>query len=81
MSDLVVNPEDCFSCVAAHFIIIQVIACPNKKNPYHQCTDYCKNRYGMKKWNPLPDMIRKRDRMLRKYPLPPDWQEVPDPET
>lgn len=59
----------------------EVIACPNKKNPYHQCTDYCKNRYGMKKWNPQSDMIRKRDRMLRKYPLPPDWQEVADPET
>lgn len=59
----------------------EVIACPNKTNPYHTCSDYCKNRYGMKKWNPDPDMIRKRDRMLRKYPLPPDWQEVADPET
>jgi hypothetical protein len=35
----------------------------------------------MKVWNPTEDMIRKRDRMLRKYPLPPEWQEIADPET
>lgn len=59
----------------------EVPACPNRSNPYHECSDYCKERWGVKKWNPSEDMIRKRDRMLRKYPLPPEWQEIADPET
>lgn len=59
----------------------EVPACPNRSNPYHDCTDYCRQRWGMKVWNPTEDMIRKRDRMLRKYPLPPEWQEIADPET
>ncbi|XP_045166157.1 polyglutamine-binding protein 1-like [Mercenaria mercenaria] len=59
----------------------EVPACPNRSNPYHECSDYCKQRWGMKVWNPTEDMIRKRDRMLRKYPLPPEWQEIADPET
>ncbi|KAL4226449.1 Polyglutamine-binding protein 1 [Mactra antiquata] len=59
----------------------EVPACPNRWNPYHDCTDYCRQRWGIKTWNPSDTMIRKRDRMLRKYPLPPEWQEIPDPET
>ncbi|WAR25443.1 PQBP1-like protein, partial [Mya arenaria] len=59
----------------------EVPACPNRSNPYHECTDFCRQRWGMKVWSPSPDMIRKRDRMLRNYPLPPDWHEIADPET
>lgn len=59
----------------------EVPACPNRSNPYHECTDWCKERWGVKVWDPSQDMIRKRDRMLKKYPLPPEWQEIADPET
>ncbi|XP_076448612.1 polyglutamine-binding protein 1-like [Babylonia areolata] len=59
----------------------EVINCPNKANPFHTCVKFCKNRWGMKSFSPESDMLRKRDRMLRKYPLPDGWKEVADPET
>jgi polyglutamine-binding protein 1 len=59
----------------------EIPACPNRVNPYHTCVKYCRNRWGLKKFNPDSDMQRKRERMLRKYPLPEGWKEVADPET
>lgn len=59
----------------------EVLACPNKWNPHHQCVDYCRQRWGVRTFQPDPNMLRRRDRMLRKYPLPDNWQEVADPET
>ena len=59
----------------------QVPACPNRENKYHTCVDYCKERWGMKEFHKDSEMIRKRDRMLRKYPLPDGWTEVADPDS
>ncbi|KAK6176244.1 hypothetical protein SNE40_014562 [Patella caerulea] len=60
-------------------IITEVINCPFKINPYHECTDYCKNTYGLKPFEPESKMLKLRERMLRKYPLPDNWREVADP--
>ncbi|KAH3818731.1 polyglutamine-binding protein 1-like [Dreissena polymorpha] len=62
-------------------VIREVPACPNRINPYHECSEYCRIRWGLKVWSPTTEMICKRDRMLRKYPLPPEWKEIPDAET
>ncbi|KAK7102961.1 polyglutamine-binding protein 1-like [Littorina saxatilis] len=61
--------------------IHEVTACPNRWNPYHTCVKHCKNRWGMKTFAAEPEMLRKRERMLRKYPLPDGWKEVADPDS
>ncbi|KFD52742.1 hypothetical protein M513_06398 [Trichuris suis] len=55
--------------------------CPNKPNPYHLCTDYCFERWGEGLPISLIDSnyMRRRRRMLRKYPLPDGWREAYDP--
>ncbi|XP_033745277.1 polyglutamine-binding protein 1-like [Pecten maximus] len=53
-------------------------ACPNVDNPYHKCVAYCHERWGMKTFEANEDMLRKRDRMLRQYPLSEGWEEVAD---
>jgi len=57
--------------------------CPNKNNPYHQCVEFCHVHWGD---GVVPESRRdqvyerRRQRMLRKYPLPStDWREVYDP--
>ncbi|XP_055953007.1 polyglutamine-binding protein 1-like [Argiope bruennichi] len=55
------------------------IGCPNKWNIYHDCTDFCKENWGSGKDNPSPKTERKRLLMLKKYPLPNNWEEVYDP--
>ncbi|KAK3585821.1 hypothetical protein CHS0354_038341 [Potamilus streckersoni] len=67
--------------ISSDILIHEIVSCPNKVNPYHECVDYCKQRWGMCKWEPDVDMIKRRDRMLQKYPLPPGWKEVADPAT
>ena len=52
--------------------------CPNRTNQYHQCTDYCAKKYGFKKFQPHPVFEKRRTRMLKIYPLLPNWLEVPD---
>ncbi|XP_074645531.1 polyglutamine-binding protein 1-like [Tubulanus polymorphus] len=62
-------------------LLYEVRACPNRTNPYHECADYCMKTYGLKAFNADKDMTRKKNRMLSKYPLPPGWEEVADPNT
>jgi hypothetical protein len=38
----------------------------------------CLNRYGIKHYTPDPATEKRRRRMLKKYPLPSTWREVPD---
>ncbi|CAF3607176.1 unnamed protein product [Rotaria sp. Silwood1] len=64
-TDVQIDFEDC-------------IKCPNKWNPYHTCVEYCKKRYGTKHYTPDPAIEKRRRRMLKKYPLPNNWREVPD---
>jgi len=56
----------------------ECINCPNKTNPYHECSDYCKKRYGIKRYAPDAETERRRRKMLKKYPLPENWREIPD---
>lgn len=55
--------------------------CPNKYNIYHECTAYCKEKYGNGKLTPDPKYLYLKKKMLLKYPLPEGWQEVYDPGT
>lgn len=66
---------------AAETVFFETTACPHRSNPYHECLAYCRKRYGMRDWDPDDDQLRKRDRMLRKYPLPQGWVEVGDYDT
>ena len=62
-------------------IVHEVTNCPNKANSYHECVRYCSQRWGLKQFNPSPVMCQKRAKVLKKYPMPPHWLEVADPET
>lgn len=58
---------------------LKVFNCPNRSNPYHTCSSYCKKKFGAKsKFEPHPILEKRRIRMLKIYPLPPGWVEVPD---
>ncbi|VDO56483.1 unnamed protein product [Haemonchus placei] len=54
--------------------------CPNKYNPYHICTEYCYDhwREGTPENRLSEAYLRKRRRMLAKFPLPEPWVEVYD---
>ena len=62
-------------------LVHETFACPNKGNRYHVCVEYCHKRWGPKKFQPDPDMLKKKEHMLNKYPIPAGWLEVGDPET
>ena len=67
-----------FSAADVRIDLDDCIKCPNKWNPYHTCVDYCKKRYGIKHYTPDAATEKRRRRMLKKYPLPSAWREVPD---
>ncbi|VDL79764.1 unnamed protein product [Nippostrongylus brasiliensis] len=54
--------------------------CPNKYNPYHVCSEYCYDhwREGTPENRLSESYLRKRRRMLAKFPLPEPWVEVYD---
>lgn len=54
------------------------IGCPNKWNIYHDCTKFCKEHWGNGKEQPSPKTEKKRLYMLKRYPLPEEWEEVYD---
>uniref|UniRef100_A0A8D8YK71 Polyglutamine-binding protein 1 n=2 Tax=Cacopsylla melanoneura TaxID=428564 RepID=A0A8D8YK71_9HEMI len=53
--------------------------CPNKSNIFHECSKYCKLRWKEGIRVPGKDYLRKKTKMLVKYPLPDGWKEVYDP--
>lgn len=53
-------------------------ACPNKYNVHHKCAMFCINKYGDGIREPDEEYLRRKQRLLRKYPLPSEWQEVYD---
>jgi len=55
--------------------------CPNCNNPFHTCTEYCRKRWGYKRFKADPSAARGRDHLLKHFPLPPGWLEVGDAET
>ncbi|XP_063238086.1 polyglutamine-binding protein 1 [Bacillus rossius redtenbacheri] len=55
--------------------------CPNKYNIYHECTSFCRELWGNGHDEPEETYMRKKKKMLAKYPLPENWVEVYDPGT
>lgn len=53
--------------------------CPNKYNIYHDCTKACADLWGAGKLDPDARYLRRKNKMLKKYPLPESWKEVYDP--
>lgn len=62
-------------------LVHECLACPNRSNPYHMCVEYCKKRWGFKKFKPDPELGKKHERLMSRYPPPSGWVEVGDPET
>ncbi|KAL7056927.1 hypothetical protein AAHC03_019234 [Spirometra sp. Aus1] len=62
-------------------LVYECADCPNQANPYHDCVEYCFERYGRRTFHTDQRLGRLRDRMLRRYPLPSHWLEVGDPTT
>ena len=56
-------------------------ACPNRGNTFHECSHYCTKRWGYVKWAPDETMATRREKLLKKHPLPDTWSEVGDPKT
>ena len=56
-----------------------VKGCPNKYNIYHDCTAFCQKRWSDVSERPSPKTKRKYQKLVKKYPLPEEWQEVYDP--
>lgn len=52
-------------------------ACPNKYNVHHNCTIHCVNAYG-DGIAPSDAYLRRKERLLSRYPLPSDWNEIFD---
>lgn len=52
--------------------------CPNKYNVYHKCSLFCVNTFGDGFKEPSKNYLKRKIRLLRRYPLPSDWKEVYD---
>lgn len=52
--------------------------CPNKYNIYHECSKYCITRWKVGVLEPNVKYLKKIEKLLKKYPLPPQWKEVYD---
>ncbi|XP_008482072.1 polyglutamine-binding protein 1 [Diaphorina citri] len=53
--------------------------CPNKSNIFHECSKYCKLRWKEGIRVPSKAYLKKKNKILAKYPLPDGWKEVYDP--
>ncbi|XP_065909601.1 polyglutamine-binding protein 1-like [Dysidea avara] len=51
--------------------------CPNKINPYHECTEYCYDKYGEPRKKPKVDPHE----VVKNLSLPPNWKVVNDSKT
>jgi polyglutamine-binding protein 1 len=58
-----------------------VEGCPNKINVYHDCTDYCSLHFGHGKEVPSPRTERRYRNLIKRFPLPSEWQDVWEPGT
>lgn len=52
--------------------------CPNKYNVFHKCSVFCVDRWGDGAQNPSDEYIKRKKRLLNRYPLPEGWHEVYD---
>lgn len=53
-------------------------ACPNKYNVHHKCTLFCINTFGDGVQQPSSKYLKRKERLLRKYPLPSEWKDIFD---
>lgn len=58
-----------------------VVGCPNKVNVYHDCTEFCEEKYGKGNEIPSPRTERKYRNLLKRFPLPLNWLDVWEPGT
>lgn len=52
--------------------------CPNKYNIYHKCSLFCVKTFGDGFVEPSKIYLKRKTRLLRRYPLSGDWKEVYD---
>lgn len=52
--------------------------CPNKSNIFHKCTLACANRWGDGILQPSEEYMKRKSRLLKRYPLPNQWVELYD---
>uniref|UniRef100_A0A1B0GJ48 Polyglutamine-binding protein 1 n=1 Tax=Lutzomyia longipalpis TaxID=7200 RepID=A0A1B0GJ48_LUTLO len=52
--------------------------CPNKYNIFHRCTLFCINHWGDGITQPSEEYLRRKEKLLKRYPLPKNWTEVFD---
>ncbi|CAB3365576.1 Hypothetical predicted protein [Cloeon dipterum] len=55
--------------------------CPNKYNIYHECSVFCSIYWASGIIEPDITYLRKKKKVLNKYPLPDNWKEEYDPGT
>lgn len=52
--------------------------CPNKVNIYHKCSLYCINTFGDGIKEPPKGYTLRKQRLLKRFPLPKNWKEIYD---
>lgn len=53
--------------------------CPNKVNLYHDCSEYCYEKYGEGADAPSPRTERRYRSLVKRFPLPLGWVDVWEP--
>lgn len=53
-------------------------SCPNKYNIFHKCTLYCVTFWNGKEKQPSSEYFLRKERLLKRHPLPKNWVEVFD---
>lgn len=52
--------------------------CPNKYNIFHKCTVFCMENWSESNNEPSDEYLKRKKRLLKRYPLPQGWVEVFD---
>lgn len=52
--------------------------CPNKYNIHHKCTLYCASTWGEGKIETSVEYKIRQQRLLKRFPLPKNWEQVYD---
>ena len=73
--------EDILRPVTIVLFASQVAECPNRSNPFHTCGAYCRERWGLRPFDPTSEMLAKVRYLHRRYPIPSGWLLVADPNT
>lgn len=52
--------------------------CPNKYNIFHKCTVFCMENWTDNTTEPTDEYLKRKKRLLKRYPLPQGWVEIYD---